>query len=271
MADVQPTPARSEIWKPVVGHEGHYEVSDLGNVRSLDRRIITKSGVKKRRKGQQLKLSSAKNGYLTIGIQGTKFVHRIVLEAFVGAAPEGTETCHRNGIRVDNRLENLYWGTSSDNNNDIVRHGHHWQVKKDHCPRGHALGGANIAPSQAKKNPGGNSRECLSCSRARSIIRNNPELGSDMQELSDEKYAELQSDLEQGRTSRANKAKTHCKRGHLLELPNLREKLYREKGYRNCKACGTAAVALRARGVKSEARLQELSDEKYRTIISRFA
>lgn len=269
MADHQPTPVREEEWKPVVGHEGAYEVSNLGRVRSLDRVITTRAGVKKRRKGQLLRPIKQKRGYISVQIQGTKLVHRLVLEAFVGPCPEGMETCHRNGVKTDNRVENLYWGTSSENNDDIVRHGRHWQVEKARCPRGHELAGANIVPSQAKKRPGGNSRECLACNRAKSIIRNSPELNLDLQTLADEKYAELQADLAEGMTSRANKTKTHCKRGHLLELPNLIEKKFLEKGHRNCKACTYAGNELRARGVRSEARLQVLADEKYQILMRR--
>lgn len=270
MAVHQSTPNSSEIWKPVVGYESSYEVSDLGNVRSLDRIITTKSGVNKRRKGQPLKPIVLKIGYCAVNISGMKYVHRLVLEAFVGECPDGMETCHKNGIRTDNRLENLYWGTSSENSHDIVRHGNHWLNNRERCPRGHALSGANLVPSQAKKRPNGNSRECLSCSRAASIIKNHPESGLDLQALADEKFAEIEIDEQNGVSSRANKAKTHCKRGHLLELPNLMEKLFREKGYRNCKACGNAGSALRDRGIKSESRLQELADYKYKVIMANF-
>lgn len=270
MAANQSTVCSEEIWKPVVGAEAGYQVSNLGNVRSLDRTITTKAGVKKRRKGQSLKLIQAKNGYLTVNIQGMKSVHRLVLEAFVGACPPGMETCHKNGIRTDNRVDNLYWGTSSENNLDIVRHGNHHLQKLESCPRGHSLSGANLIPSQSRKRPDGNSRDCLACSRARSIIKNHPDLGLDFQILSDEKYEQIQKDALEGVFSRANKAKTHCKRGHLLELPNLYEKKFRKTGGRNCLACGRAGNNLRQRGIKTESAIQELADEYYNEIMARF-
>lgn len=50
-------------------------------------------------------------------------VHALVLEAFVGPKPEGMECCHANGVRTDNRLENLRWDTRKGNMQDAVRHG----------------------------------------------------------------------------------------------------------------------------------------------------
>lgn len=54
-----------------------------------------------------------------------KQVHRLVLETFVGPCPEGMECCHDNGIRTDNRLENLRWDTRKNNHKDAMRHGTH--------------------------------------------------------------------------------------------------------------------------------------------------
>jgi hypothetical protein len=52
-----------------------------------------------------------------------QLVHRLVLAAFVGPCPSAHECCHRNGNPSDNRLENLYWGTRSQNMADSKRHG----------------------------------------------------------------------------------------------------------------------------------------------------
>jgi len=51
------------------------------------------------------------------------YVHRAVLEAFVGACPPGTEGTHINGDKGDNRLENLRWATHAENIQDKDRHG----------------------------------------------------------------------------------------------------------------------------------------------------
>jgi hypothetical protein len=111
-----------EIWKPVVGYEGRYDVSNIGNVRSY-----LSFGLKEPDKSipQRMLLKRKSSfGYLIVSLygerstEGTKHVHRIVLNAFVGPCPEGYECCHKNNIKTDNRVENLCWGTSSSNKKD---------------------------------------------------------------------------------------------------------------------------------------------------------
>ena len=55
-----------EIWKPVVGFEGAYEVSNLGNVRSVNRTVVSSNGVKKHMKGKNRKLHSTYGGYQVV-------------------------------------------------------------------------------------------------------------------------------------------------------------------------------------------------------------
>ncbi len=68
-------------------------------------------------------------GYLSVHLHNrghTKIrtVHSLVLEAFIGPRPVGAYECrHLNGDKTDNRLENLAWGTCSENNHDKVQHG----------------------------------------------------------------------------------------------------------------------------------------------------
>lgn len=61
--------------------------------------------------------------YNTEGVQVPRLVHRLVLEAFVGPCPDGMECCHNNGVRSDNRLENLRWDTRKANGQDRIKHG----------------------------------------------------------------------------------------------------------------------------------------------------
>jgi hypothetical protein len=115
-----------ELWKPVVGYEGLYEVSDQGRVRSLPgkrwngRAWITKKGCLR-------SLPICKQGYPVVdlkhlGKRKTFKVHTLVLTAFVGPRPEGYECRHLNGNRTDARLCNLAWGTPSQNTEDKRRH-----------------------------------------------------------------------------------------------------------------------------------------------------
>ena len=114
-----------EIWKPVVGYEGFYEVSNLGRVRSLDRVTMKphpRNGVMTRyiKPGRIMKPASHPNGYLTIclKVNGSKencLVHRLVGKAFVPGFFEGADINHKNEMRTDNSAENLEWCTRSYN------------------------------------------------------------------------------------------------------------------------------------------------------------
>lgn len=123
------------IWKPVVGFEGLYEVSDTGLVRSLDRVAIyirrdQYSGrdliIRRRRKGVVLRPGRRTSGHLsvTLGRQGGSHdVHILVLNAFVGPCPKGMECRHLDGHPDHNWLSNLCWGTRSQNIVDALNHG----------------------------------------------------------------------------------------------------------------------------------------------------
>jgi hypothetical protein len=108
-----------EIWKPVVGYEGYYEVSSLGRVWSVYR-----AGVKS---GSILRASPTAKGYMKLRLNApvgaTRYVHSLVLTAFVGPRAEGKEAAHGNGNPADNRLANLAWATSAENKRDQRLHG----------------------------------------------------------------------------------------------------------------------------------------------------
>lgn len=108
---------KREIWKPVLGYIGLYEVSNYGRVRSLNYNHTGKIKI--------LKLDKKKNGYLCAHLSKngrTKnfLVHRLVWEAFNGKIPEDMQVNHINEIKTDNSLwnlnlmsckENINWGT----------------------------------------------------------------------------------------------------------------------------------------------------------------
>jgi hypothetical protein len=117
-----------EVWKPVVGYEGSYEVSDHGRVKSLARNIHRRDrwgGLSGRRVTGMLRKPQVRNGYryLTLLHTDRRFIHRLVLEAFVGPCPEGMEACHNDGNPANNQLENLRWDTRKANHADKRIHG----------------------------------------------------------------------------------------------------------------------------------------------------
>lgn len=200
MADNQPTLFDSEIWKPVAGYEGAYEVSDLGRVRGVDR--LLSDG--RKWKGKLLKSSDNGFGYLQVllasgGVQRAKYVHRLVADAFLGACPEGMQVDHADNDRKNNRLNNLRYMTAWENTvrqldfgnspADRVANGTHHETRKKICPRGHKLELPNLVPSNLKHGR----RSCLACSRGRARVQNFPHLKPDLQAVTDSYYQTIMS------------------------------------------------------------------------------
>ena len=113
-----------EIWKPVLGFEGIYEVSNHGRVKT----VAT----------QRIRKPSRCNDYGHLGLLLTRDhraysrrVHCLVLEAFVGPRPSGMQACHApDDDPTNNHLDNLRWDTASGNAQD--------RKLKSHCRSGHA-------------------------------------------------------------------------------------------------------------------------------------
>lgn len=154
----------SEEWRPVVGYEGSYEVSDSGRVQGLDRILHTAQGPK-RHQGKLLALRPHPSGYLQVSLRGargpqTALVQTLVMASFVGTRPDGMYICHNNGCPTDNRLANLRYDTPSANSRDAVKHGRRPEAIKTHCKWGHAFTPENMAVYD-------NKRQCLICARRR--------------------------------------------------------------------------------------------------------
>ena len=125
-----------ERWLPIPGFPG-YEASDQGNVRSLDRVVMRPGSPKgnQRRKGVLLKVSiqRARGGkgtpyrHVTLygpeGKEPSQRVGSLVLAAHVGPRPPGLVMRHLNDDSLDDRLENLAWGTYSENGRDAAING----------------------------------------------------------------------------------------------------------------------------------------------------
>lgn len=140
-----------EEWRPVVGWEGLYEVSNEGRARSvpLPHRHVG------RNRGRVLKLCDHGRGYLyahLVGLRGDGRnrwikIHTLVLEAFVGPKPLGMECRHIDGNRRNNALSNLEWGTRLENAADQERHGTRQRGTKK---SGHKLTEADIPNIRAR-------------------------------------------------------------------------------------------------------------------------
>lgn len=115
---------KCEIWKPVKGFEGFYEVSTYGNVRSCDRTVfVHKSGKEHRatRKGKILKKWVAVEYYhVTFSKDGkiyAPFVHKLVAETFIPNPNELRTVNHKDENKLNNQVDNLEWCTQVYNRN----------------------------------------------------------------------------------------------------------------------------------------------------------
>ena len=109
-----------EIWKSVKEYEDYYQISNFGNMRSIERTIITKNNVHRKLKSKQLKLHLNEFGYvITMGsinnVQKNFKIHRVVAEAFI-LNPENKLTVnHKDTNKQNNHISNLEWSTHSEN------------------------------------------------------------------------------------------------------------------------------------------------------------
>src|SRR5699024_3246464 len=110
-----------EIWKDIPNFEGYYQVSNLGNVRSVERIIKYRDGRTFNYPSKQLKQGKDTRGYYQVGFnvngrQTNHRIHRLVAETFL-VKPETKliSVNHIDGIKANNQLDNLEWVTYSEN------------------------------------------------------------------------------------------------------------------------------------------------------------
>ena len=108
----------SEVWKDVVGYEGRYQVSNKGNVRSVER----KDSIGRKCGGRVLKPINNGRGYLRVtlhknGKYKTRFIHRLVADAFVPNPDNLPQVNHIDEVKTNNELSNLEWCDTKHNIN----------------------------------------------------------------------------------------------------------------------------------------------------------
>jgi hypothetical protein len=122
----------TEVWRPIVGWEGLYEVSETGRVRSLARTAVRETGGRAHGyscAGRELtgSINKALGYHIFVltrnGRRQSCYGHRLVCEAFNGPPPSGHEVAHADGCRTNNDYRNLRWATRRENLKDKESHG----------------------------------------------------------------------------------------------------------------------------------------------------
>lgn len=178
-----------EEWRPIPSWP-HHEVSSHGRARSVDHLVATgiKNHTHRLIKGRILHSTANEGGYHRVG---GRYLHHLVLEAFVGPRPPGLVGCHEDGDHDNNSPSNLRWDTYAANEADKLRHGRNHQASKKVCKRGHELVEPNLDPYQLSKGH----RLCRACKNGHQMAFVStpcgPERRALVQEAADRAYIKI--------------------------------------------------------------------------------
>lgn len=168
------TTSCNEEWRDIPGYEGKYQASSLGRIRSLDRRVPCAHGATRTMKGRVLRPAGQKRDPHLFVVLGHKAhgspVHSLVAAAFLGPRPAGQEVRHLDGNPQNNRVDNLAYGTRTENILDVMRIGRAWrkltpdQVLDIRARLAAGESGVNLARLY------GVSQTCISAIKARKVF-----------------------------------------------------------------------------------------------------
>lgn len=207
----------TEQWRPVVGYETLYQVSDQGKVRSLGR----VDSIGRRIAPAVLRGSLDGEGYRTVSLTAasepgrpgrttTHRVHVLVLTAFVGPRPAGLEACHGDDVPDNCALTNLRWDAAEGNFEDQFRNksgrtGVRRRAGAPRAPRPQGTGLCGrlhrlVAPNLTAHQGAEQRQRCLACARGHNTVNDAQRLRGitlDINIEADRKYAEIMKDTEQ--------------------------------------------------------------------------
>lgn len=115
-----------EIWKDIEGYEGKYQVSNLGRVRSIERKCRMVYERRRRVRERILKVEVKTDGYCRVTLSSPtkrrrEYVHRLVSEAFIPNPLNKSTVNHKDGNKRNNAVTNLEWLTLKENLTDMFK------------------------------------------------------------------------------------------------------------------------------------------------------
>jgi hypothetical protein len=111
-----------EIWKPIIGYENLFQISNYGNVRNLPKQSIDKSRNRGIIEARLFSSHYDQKGYLRIRLWHgenktfiTHKIHRLVAQHFISNPDQKPMINHKDGNKANNYFENLEWSTNAEN------------------------------------------------------------------------------------------------------------------------------------------------------------